>query len=225
MIFVVPGLNQLFKPQIEKDGSIMMNIEIRLERPDDFRETETLTRDAFWDIYKPGCDEHLLLHKLRKVPAFIPELDFVACEGKRIIGNIIYSRARVEDFQGREHALLCMGPLSVLPAYQGKGIGSLLMRHSIGRARAAGYNAVIIFGNPDYYHRFGFRNAKEYNIQTSEGQNFEAFMALELYPGSLNGVEGKYYEDPVFHISTEELELFEKEFPYREKHVTETQLK
>ena len=88
-----------------------------------------------------------------------------------------------------------------------------------------GYKAIIIFGNAEYYHRFGLSDAKEYGIQTSWGDNFEAFMALELYDGGLNGISGKYYEDAVFEIEKEELEIFEKEFPYKEKHVTDTQLK
>jgi len=118
-----------------------------------------------------------------------------------------------------------MGPFAVLPSYQKQGIGSLLMNHSIEKARQLGYKGIIIFGNPDYYHRFGFVNAKEYNIKTSWGDDFDAFMALELYNGSLRGISGEFNEDEVFKIENEELEDFEKQFPYKEKHVTDTQLK
>lgn len=202
-----------------------MNINIRLETQKDFSETEVITREAFWDVYKPGCNEHLILHKLRQVPAFINELDFVAIYENRIIGNIIFSKAKVVNDNNREYEVLCMGPLSVLPSYQRKGIGSKLIKHSIICAKKLGFKAIIIFGNPNYYNCFGFVNAQKYNIRTSQGDNFDAFMALELYENSLKGIEGKYYEDPIFQVENKELEAFEKEFPYKEKHVTNTQLK
>ncbi|MDI6617104.1 MAG: N-acetyltransferase [Clostridiales bacterium] len=202
-----------------------MNITIRLEKESDYRSVEYMTREAFWNVYKPGCDEHLIVHKIRKVPAFIKELSFIACDNDRIVGNIVYSKAKVVDDENKEFEVLCMGPIAVLPSYQRQGIGSLLMNYSIEKAKRLGYKAVIIFGNPDYYHRFGFINAKEYGIQTSMGNNFEAFMALELCSGGLNGISGRYYEDEVFKTGKEELEIFEKEFPHKEKCITDTQLK
>lgn len=201
-----------------------MSISIRQEEEKDFKIVEYMTREAFWDLYKPGCDEHLVLHKIRKVPAFVKELDLVACEEDRIVGNVIYSKAKVVNKENREFEVLCMGPIAVLPSYQKQGIGSLLMDHSLEKARQLGHKAIIIFGNPDYYQRFGFRNACEYNIQTSTGENFDAFMALELYDGSLQGISGKFYADEVFETKAEELEEFEKGFPHKVKHVTETQL-
>ena len=202
-----------------------MDISIRLENEDDYKSVEYMTREAFWDVYKPGCDEHFVLHKIRKVPAFVKELDFVACDKDTIVGNIIYSRAKVLNKENKEFEVLCMGPFAVLPSYQKQGIGALLMKHSIEKAKHLGYKGIIIFGNPDYYHRFGFVSAKEYNIQTSWGDDLDAFMALELYDESLKDVSGKFYEDEVFKIENEELEDFEKQFPYKEKHVTDTQLK
>ncbi|WP_432664438.1 N-acetyltransferase [Wukongibacter baidiensis] len=201
-----------------------MNISIRLENKNDFRNVENMTREAFWDMYKPGCDEHLVVHKIRKTKAFIKELDFVACDEEKVVGNVIYSKAKVISENNDEFEVLCMGPLGVLPSYQGKGIGTLLMKHSITVAKALGYNAVIIFGNPNYYHRFGFENAKNHNILTSQGDNFEAFMALELYEGSLDGISGKFYADSVFEIDKDELNIFEKQFPNKEKHFSDKQL-
>ena len=201
-----------------------MNISIRLEEENDYRNVEYMTREAFWNVYKPGCDEHLIVHKIIKVPAFIKELCFVAYDDK-IVGNIIYSKAKVINGKNKEFEVLCMGPIGVLPSYQGQGIGSLLMNYSIEKAKQLGHKAIIIFGNQNYYHRFGFINAQEYGIQTSWGENFEEFMALELYDAGLNGISGKYYEDEVFRIEKGELEIFEKDFPYKEKRVTDTQLK
>jgi predicted N-acetyltransferase YhbS len=202
-----------------------MPITIRLEEPSDFGFVENMTREAFWDLYKPGCDEHLVVHKLRNTPAFIKELSFVACDKDEIVGNIIYSRAKVVNEENEEFEVLCMGPISVLPSCQKQGIGSLLMHHSIEKAKQMGYKAVIIWGNPGYYHRFGFTDASNFGIQPAIGESCNAFMALELYKGSLNTISGKFHEDPVFKIEEEELEAFEKQFPYKEKHVTDTQLK
>lgn len=202
-----------------------MNISIRQEEEKDFKNVECLTRESFWDLYKPGCDEHLVLHKIRKVSAFVKELDLIACDNDAIVGNIIYSRAKIVNEENKEFEVLCMGPIAVLPSYQNQGIGSLLMEHSIEKARQLGYKGIVIFGNPDYYHRFGFVNAKEYNIRTSWGDNLDAFMALELYEDSLKGVSGNFFEDKVFKIDNDELENFEKQFPYKEKHVSDTQLK
>lgn len=203
----------------------MENILIRLETQEDYSETENMIREAFWDVYKPGCDEHLVLHKLRQVSVFVEELDLVACDNNKIVGNIVYSKAKIMNNQNQEFTVLCMGPLGVLPSYQGRGIGSLLIKQSISKAKLLGYKAVVIFGDPNYYRRFGFENAEKYNIQTAQGENFDAFMVLELYDDSLNGIQGKFFDDPVFRIQREELELFEKEFPYKVKHIIDTQLK
>lgn len=200
-----------------------MNIIIRNTNEKDYKITVNLTREAFWDVYKPGCDEHLVLHKMRKVPAFVNELDFVALTDEKVIGNIVYTIAKVVNDK-EEFTVLCMGPLAVLPEYQNKGVGKMLLKHSIEKAKEMGFKAVIIYGNPDYYHRFGFVDSKEFNIQTSTGDNFDAFMTLELYNGALKGVYGKFYEDNVFQTDKEETELFEKEFYYKEKHVTDTQI-
>jgi predicted N-acetyltransferase YhbS len=201
-----------------------MSIEIRLERPEDYRETEILTREAFWDIYKPGCDEHLLAHKLRKTPAFVEELDLVACEKERIVGNIMYSRARVFGPNGEVREVLCLGPISILPECQGQGVGGRLIQESLERARKLGFSGVFLFGNPAYYSRFGFRKTAEFGVLTSDGKSHDSFMGLELAPGRLQNVSGNFFEAEVFHVDSKELEEFEKLFPKKEKHKTPTQL-
>lgn len=205
-------------------SATIMDIVIQPTTPADFEATEAITRDAFWDVYKPGCDEHFVLHNLRSNPAYIPELDLVATDGGQVIGNIVYSRAKVVDENNQAHEVLTMGPISVMPQFQQKGIGSQLIKYSIERAKELGYKAVIIFGNPAYYHRFGFVSAQTYNIQTSQGEYMDACMALELNKGGLVGIAGRFHEDDVFHCDKNELEAFEKKFPFREKHVTDTQL-
>lgn len=191
----------------------------------DYFKTEYLTREAFWDVYKPGCDEHLVLHNIRKSNCYVKELDFVAIKNDEIIGHIICTRAKVIDTQNKEHEVLCMGPLCVLPRFQKEGIGSKLMIRTISGARKLGFPGMILFGNPAYYHRFGFKNAAVYGITTKDGQNFDPFMALELQDDGFMNIKGKFFEDSIFETNPEELAEFEKNFPFKEKHVTDTQLK
>ncbi len=202
-----------------------MDYTIRLEEESDYRETENVTREAFWDVYKPGCDEHLLAHKLRKTAAFVKELDYVACHNGRVIGNIMFSKARVVDSRNTQFEVLYLGPVCVLPEYQGQGIGKLLIAETINRARELGYPGIFLMGNPAYYSKFGFKDARAFDIQTSTGGNFEYFMGLELAENRLKGITGRCFEDDVFVIDDNELAEFEKQFPEREKHVTDTQLK
>jgi predicted N-acetyltransferase YhbS len=183
-----------------------------------------LTREAFWDVYKPGCDEHLVVHKLRETTAFVGELDLVACEGKRIVGNIMYSRARVLGSGGEIREVLCLGPISVLPEHQGRGIGGRLIEESLARAREIGFAGVFLMGNPAYYSRFGFKKAEEFGVLYSDGKSYDHFMGLELAPNRLKGLSGNFFEDGCFHVGAEELEDFERLFPKREKHITPTQL-
>lgn len=195
-----------------------MKIEIRLEQPKDYFAVECLVRNAFWDLMSPGCDEHLLAHKMRSSPLFVPQLDFIAEIDGKIVGNILYTGSWVEDGGGNRHEVLTFGPLSVLPEYQRQGIGSALLRRSLAEARSLGYRAVLIFGHPEYYPCFGFQEASAYSITTADGKNFAAFMALELYEGALNGISGRCFLDPVYEqLSPEEVEAFDKRFPPREK--------
>ena len=201
-----------------------MTIILRIEEENDFKETEYLTREAFWDKYKPGCDEHVIVHKLRSSAGFIKELDYVACDGNKIIGNIMYSKSKVTNGKIVNEELICLGPVSVLPEYQKKGIGSLLIKKTIEKAKELNYKGIFLYGNPQYYSKFGFINAEKYNLQTSEGLNGDYFMVLELSVDGLAGIYGKCNEDPAFRVSQEELIEFEKQFPYKEKHVNDTQL-
>ena len=97
-----------------------MNIILRNETEKDYFTVENLTREAFWNVYKPGCDEHLLTHNIRSLPCFIKELDFVAELDGNIIGNIIYSKAQVTDLNGNNHEFISFGPVAVHPDYQKK---------------------------------------------------------------------------------------------------------
>lgn len=193
-----------------------MNLVLRLETPDDYRTVEELTREAFWGFTHPTCDEHYLVHLLRNAPAFVPELDYVAEADGKLVGNVMYSKAKVIDSGGSEHGVLTFGPLSVLPECWNSGVGSALMRHTIAEARRLGYRAIIFYGHPDYYPRFGFRSAGAFNITTPDGKNFDALMAMPLYNDALEGISGAFHEDPVFAIKAEEAEEYNRKFPHKE---------
>jgi predicted N-acetyltransferase YhbS len=201
-----------------------MEIVFRKAEERDYKESVELTREAFWDVYKPGCDEHLVLFKIRKSPCYISELDIVAMQDEKLLGHIICTKAKVIDPTGAEHLVVCAGPFSIKPGYQKKGYGTGLMEHCIAKAADAGYPGMILFGNPDYYHRFGFRNAVEFGITTKEGMNLEPFMAKELRKDGLKGIRGRFYEDEAYTVNATELMEFERQFPYREKHILPTQL-
>jgi predicted N-acetyltransferase YhbS len=201
-----------------------MEIILRPEEEKDYRTVEELTREAFWDVHFPGCCEHLLVHNLRTAKEFIRELDFVATNNNEIVGNIVYVKAKVKG-NDKERTVLTFGPLSVLPEYQNKGIGGKLINHTIKLSKETGGRAVIIYGDPAYYKRFGFKASKEYNITNKDKKYPAALLVLELYPDALNGIEGIFDEGIIYEINEKELEEFEKGFSKKEKTVTKNQEK
>lgn len=194
-----------------------MDIILRLEQEKDIDIVEQLTRKAFWrderiEKIGVGCDEHYLEHTLRLAPEFVKELNFVAEINGELVGNIMYSISHIELEDGSLHEVLNFGPLSVLPKYQKQGVGSALMRHSMEVAKRLGYGAVLFFGHPTYYPRFGFKEAKEFGVTTKEGKNFPAFMAMELIEGDLTGKQGKFIESPLFEVNKNEAIIYDKQF-------------
>jgi predicted N-acetyltransferase YhbS len=194
-----------------------MNIEIRTTAKDDFKSTENLTRETFWNLYNPGCSEHFILHKLRESKCYVEELDLIAINEGKIIGHIISTKAKVIDDKGNEHNVLCVGPFAVTPNLQGKGIGAKLIKQSITKAHEMGFSGMILFGNPNYYRRFGFVNAQQFGITTKEGRNFDPFMALELGENGFTNIKGAFFEDNAFEFTEPELDEFDKQFPPKEK--------
>ena len=190
-----------------------MKLTIRPERPEDYREVEALTREAFWGVFHPTCDEHYLVHKLRSSRDFVPALDMVAESEGRIVGHILYTKACVTDAAGLDHEVLTFGPLSVLPAYWKRGIGTALMRATIEQAGKLGFRGIVIVGHPDYYCRVGFRPAGAFGIVTEQGNAHDAFMALPLFPGALDGIAGVYRESPDFEMDEAAVKAFDSTFP------------
>ncbi len=191
---------------------------LRLEEPADYAEVENLVREAFWNVYQPGCDEHYLMHIMRGSAGYLPDMHFLAVHEGRILANIAYTRSRVVSEPGTEWPVVTFGPVSVLPEFQKIGLGSLLIRHTLTLAQKKGEQAVIIFGNPAYYQRFGFKPSSSYGITLPDGSSFDAFQTLELQPGSMVGVKGTFHEDEIFsQLDPEKVAAFDAAFPMKEK--------
>lgn len=181
----------------EKAASPERSLVLRRETQAEQTQTEQMIRRAFWNKYKPGCDEHYLVHLLREDPAFLPAFSRVAVSDGSVIGCIFYSAARICDGM-REYPILTFGPLCVDPDWQDCGVGRRLLTETMRLAAEAGWPGIVIFGEPAYYHRFGFSSCEHFGITTADGKNPEAFMAVELIPNGLKDLHGAFHEAPVF---------------------------
>lgn len=191
---------------------------IRPEQPADYRAVEELTREAFWNEYKPGCDEHYFTHVMRSHKDFIPELAFVITHGDRIVANIMYLRSWLEDETGARKETLSFGPICVHPDYQRRGLGKRIMAHSFAAAEALGYDVVVIFGNPENYVSSGFKSCKRFNVCLEGGVFPTALFVRELKEGALDGRRWIYRESDCFAPLEDRaaFEAFEATFPPKE---------
>ncbi|WP_086347216.1 GNAT family N-acetyltransferase [Candidatus Enterococcus clewellii] len=201
-----------------------MNITIRREEEKDYRIVEEITREAFWNLYFPGAVEHLVVHSIRKHPDFIPELSFVIELDNKIIGSILYSRAKVIDKNGVEHPIITFGPVSIAPKYHRQGFGRMLIEHSLDEAKKLGFNAIILGGFTYHYHPYGFIGTKKYNITMPDGKFYTGVMALPLFEGALDGINGSVHFSKAMYPDESILEEFDKTFPPKEKKVLPHQL-
>ena len=194
-----------------------MDIILRNETEKDHRIVEEVTREAFWNLYFPGCQEHYLTHIMRDHPDFLPELDFVAEVDGKIVGNIMYTKAWLIDEQGNEMEIVSFGPLCVLPKYQRKGIGSALIAHTRKLCLQNGVKAIVIFGDPHNYCKHGFKCAKDLNISDLNGNYPSGMLAIELEEGALVGHAWKFRYSPVCELDEKEVEQFDAGFAPKEK--------
>ena len=198
-------------------------ITIRNEAEADYRRVEDITRRAFYNLYVPGCNEHYLVHVMRAHKDFVPELDFVIEADNQIIGNIMYTKAKLVDEAGTEKEILTFGPLCILPEYQRMGYGKMLLEHSFEKAAALGYDVIVIFGNPDNYVSRGFKSCKKYNVCIENGIFPSPMMVKELKPDALDGRRWVYYESPVMNIDEEAAARFDDGLEKLEKKVQPSQ--
>ena len=193
----------------------MNEIIIRKETTEDYRKTEYMTLRAFWNLHGPGCNEHYLVHKLRESEAYEESISRVAELDGEIVGAIMYSKAKVVDGD-KVHEVITFGPLCVEPTLHNSGVGGMLLEETISLAREKGYAGIIIYGEPGYYPKHGFKTCDNFGITTPDGSNFDAFMAYPLDGEKFSNIHGKFYEDDVFEKCDDRdaVEVFTKEFPY-----------
>ena len=200
-----------------------MDIKIRNEREEDFREVEELTREAFWNMHVPGCDEHYLAHVMRDHPDFLAELDFVASLDNKIVGNIMYAKSRLINEKNICLNSITFGPISVLPDYQRKGIGSALIKHSTEKAISAGFKVIVIEGHPHNYCKHGFMGCKSLNVSNTDGRFPYGLLVLELEKGCLENHKWKYHPSEVYNLDEKKSLKFDNSFPPKKKEFRSSQ--
>ena len=200
---------------------------IRLEKTEEHRETEALVREAFWNVYRPGCLEHYVLNQLRNDEAFVPELDFVMEKDGRLIGQDMFMRAVIKADDGRDIPIMTMGPICITPELQGEGYGKILLDYSLEKAAELGCGALCFEGNINFYGKSGFTYASEFGIRyhgLPEGADASFFLCKELKKGYLDSISGEYTPPNGYFVDEAQAEEFDKQFPPKEKLKLPTQL-
>lgn len=192
------------------------NYTIRLEKKEEYRAVEELVRESFWNVYRPGCSEHYVLHVLRNDPAFVPQLDFVMEMNGCLIGQNMFMKTVIEADDGRTVNVLTMGPICIANDLKRRGYGKILLDRSLEEAEKMGFGAVLFEGNIQFYGKSGFTYAREFGIRyhdLPEGADDSFFLCKELIPGFLNGVAGVYQTPRGYYVNDADVEEFDKAFP------------
>lgn len=196
------------------------HVTFRLERKEEHRAVEHMVRESFWNVYRPGCLEHYVLHLLRDDPAFVPELDIVMERDGQLIGQNMFMRAVIKADDGQDIPIMTMGPICITPALKRQGYGKMLLDYSIEQAKALGCGALCFEGNIDFYGKSGFTYASEYGIRyhgLPEGEDASFFLCRELQSGYLSGITGEYATPKGYFVDEAAAEEFDKLFPPKEK--------
>ena len=198
----------------------MKNYIIRPEKQEDYREVENLIRESFWNIYRPGCSEHYVIHVLRNDSAFVQELDFVMEQDGKIIGQNMFMKTIINADDGRVIPVLTMGPICIIPELKRHGYGKKLLDYCLDKAAELGFGAVLFEGNIDFYSKCGFDYARNFNIRyhdLPEDADSSFFLCRELITGYLDGISGVYQTPKGYYVSDSDVEEFDKDFPPKEK--------
>lgn len=196
------------------------NIVIRLEKKEEHREVENLVRESFWNVYRPGCLEHFVLHELRNDADFVPQLDLVMLLDGRIIGQNVFVRAVIKSDSGEDLPIMTMGPICIAPEFKRQGYGKILLDYSLERAKEMGCGAVCFEGSIGFYGKSGFTYASEFGIRyhgLPKGADQSFFLCKELAAGYLDGVTGEYSTPAGYFVDEAAAEEFDKRFPPKEK--------
>ena len=193
---------------------------IRHEKKEDYRNVENLIRESFWNVYRPGCSEHYVIHVLRDDPAFVKELDFVMEKDGVLIGQNMFMKTVINSDDGHDVPVLTMGPICITPDLKRKGYGKYLLDYCLDRATEMGFGAVLFEGNIAFYGTCGFDYASKFNIRyhdLPEGADSSFFLCRELIPGYLNGISGVYQTPKGYYVDDSDVEAFDQAFPPKQK--------
>ncbi|MBR3271838.1 MAG: N-acetyltransferase [Clostridia bacterium] len=193
---------------------------IRLEQPSDYRAVENLIRESFWNVYRPGCSEHYVMHVLRDDPAFIPALDLVMEKDGELIGQNMFMKTVIQADDGRTVPVLTMGPICIAPALKRQGWGKKLLDASLEKAAGMGFGAVLFEGSIGFYGHSGFDYARRFGIRyhdLPEGADDSFFLCRELIPGYLSGITGVYQTPQGYYVDDADVEAFDRAFPPKQK--------
>ena len=196
------------------------DIIIRLEKQEEYREVENLVRKSFWNVYRPGCSEHYVIHVLRNDPDFVKELDFVMELDGRIIGQNMFMKTVINADGGGDVPVLTMGPIGITPELKRRGYGKKLLDYSLEKAAEMGFGAVLFEGNIGFYGKSGFDYASKFGIRyhdLPEDADASFFLCRELITGYLDGVTGVYQTPQGYYVPDAEVDEFDKGFPEKEK--------
>ena len=212
------------REQMEKlNGENEMNTNkytIRPEKEEDYRAVENLVRESFWNVYRPGCSEHYVIHMLRDDPAFVKELDFVMEKDGELIGQNMFMKTIIEADDGRTIPVLTMGPIGIIPKQKRKGYGKAILDYSLEKAAGLGFGAVLFEGNIDFYGKSGFDYASKFGIRyhdLPEDADSSFFLCKELITGYLDGITGVYQTPQGYYVKDEDVDAFDRGFPPKEK--------
>lgn len=193
---------------------------IRRETESDYRAVETLVREAFWNVYRPGCLEHYVIHVLRDDPTFVRELDFVMEKDGQLIGQNMFMKTHIDADDGRRIEVLTMGPIGITPVLKRHGYGKLLLDYSLEKATELGFGAVLFEGNIGFYGKSGFDYARNFGIRyhdLEEDEDDSFFLCKELIPGYLKDVTGVYQTPAGYYVDPFDAEAFDATFPPKKK--------
>ena len=196
------------------------DIIIRTETKEDYRAVENLVRESFWNVYRPGCSEHYVIHVLRGDPAFVKELDFVMEKDGELIGQNMFMRTVIVADGGSIVPVLTMGPICIAPEFKRQGYGKMLLDYSLEKAAALGYGAVLFEGNIAFYGKSGFGYARDFGIRyhdLPEDADDSFFLCRELVSGYLDNVTGVYQTPKGYYVDDADVESFDSAFPPKVK--------
>lgn len=201
-----------------RDRSNAFDITVRREHEADHVPVEVLTREAFWNLYRPGCDEHYTAHMIRGHEDFLPDLTFVAEVNGQIVGSIMYTRSWVINERGEKIETATFGPLCVHPLWQRRGVGSALIEHSRSLAAQKGYPALLILGDPHNYCKHGFKTGKDLGVSTLDGRYPLGLLVLELRRGFFaSSPQWAFQTSAVYEFDAAQVDAYDARFPPKEK--------